>query len=39
VDPEKVKAIAEMERPDDISGISRFLGMVNQLNKFLPKIT
>jgi hypothetical protein len=28
-----------MKRPDDISGIRRFLGMVNQLNKFSPKIT
>ena len=34
-----MKAIVEMERPDDISGIRRFLGMVNQLNKFSPKIT
>jgi hypothetical protein len=39
VDPDKVKAIVGMERPDDISGISRFLGMVNHLNKFSPKIT
>jgi hypothetical protein len=39
VDPDKVKAIVEMKRPDDISGICRFVGMVNQLNKFSPKIT
>jgi hypothetical protein len=39
VEPDKVKAIVEMERPDNISGIRRFLGMVNQLNKFSPKIT
>ena len=39
VDPDKVKAIVEMERPDDISGIRRFLGMVNQLKRFSPKIT
>ena len=39
VDPDKVKAIVEMKRPDDISGIRRFLGMVNQLNRFSPKIT
>jgi hypothetical protein len=39
VDPDKVKAIVEMERLDDVSGIRRFLGMVNQLNKFSPKIT
>ena len=29
VDPDKVKAIVEMKRPDDISGIRRFFGMVN----------
>ena len=34
-----MKAIVEMEKPDDIYGIRRFLGMVNQLNKFSPKIT
>jgi REP element-mobilizing transposase RayT len=39
VDPDKVKAIVEMERPDDISRIRRFFGMVNQLNTFFPKIT
>jgi hypothetical protein len=39
VDPDKVKAIVEMKMPDDISGIRRFFGMVNQLNKFSPKIT
>jgi MFS superfamily sulfate permease-like transporter len=39
VDPDKVKAIVGMERPDDISGIRRFLGMVNHLNTFSPKIT
>jgi hypothetical protein len=33
------EAIVEMKRPDNISGIRRFLGMVNQLNKFSPKIT
>jgi hypothetical protein len=39
VDPDKVKAIVEMKRPDDISGIRRFLGMVNQLNKLLSNGT
>ena len=39
VNPDKVKAIVEMGRPDDISGIRRFLDMVNQLNNFSPKIT
>ena len=39
MDPDKVKTIVEMETPDDISGIRRFLGMFNQLNKFSTKIT
>ncbi|CAC5425287.1 unnamed protein product [Mytilus coruscus] len=39
VDPDKVKAIAEMAKPTDISGVRRFLGMVNQLNKFSCKVT
>ncbi|CAC5419062.1 unnamed protein product [Mytilus coruscus] len=39
VDPDKVKAIAEMAKSTDISGVRRFLGMVNQLNKFSYKAT
>ncbi|CAC5408775.1 unnamed protein product [Mytilus coruscus] len=39
VNPDKVKAIAEMAKPTDISGVRRFLGMVNQLNKFSCKVT
>ena len=39
MDPDKIKAIVEMERPTDISGIRRFLGMVNQLYKFSPRVT
>ncbi|CAC5397533.1 unnamed protein product [Mytilus coruscus] len=39
VDPDKVKDIAEMAKPIDISGVRRFLGMVNQLNEFSCKVT
>jgi len=37
VDPKKVEAILQMETPKDQSELRRFLGMVNQLNKFQPK--
>ncbi len=38
-DPEKVRAIAEMKPPQSVPEVRRFLGMVNQLNKFSPLIT
>ena len=37
-DPNKVKAIYMMETPKNVSDV-RFLGVVNQLNKFSPNIT
>ena len=37
-DPAKVKAILEMEAPKNVAEIRRFLGMVNQLMKFLPNL-
>lgn len=37
-DPSKVKAIDEMPIPHNVSDIRRFLGMVNQLAKFLPNM-
>ncbi len=36
VDPEKSRAIVEMEPPNSVSEVQRFLGMVNQLGKFHP---
>ena len=30
-DPEKVKAIIEMPKPDDIAGVRRFIGFMNYL--------
>ena len=37
--PEKVKAILLMPQPTDIAGVRQFLGMVQYLAKFLPKLS
>ena len=37
-DPRKVKAIQTMPTPSNITELRRFLGMVNQLNKFTPNL-
>ena len=37
-DPDKVTAIKQMEAPQNISALRRFLGMVNQLGKFSPRL-
>ena len=38
VNPKKVEAILEMETPKDQSGLRRFLGMINQLSKYQPRV-
>ena len=38
-DPSKVKAIAEMDPPKNVSEVRRFLGMTNQLGKFSSKLS
>ena len=38
-DPEKTSAIREMETPQSVSDLRRFLGMVNQLGKFSLQIS
>ena len=38
-DPSKVEAITQMEAPTKISELRRFLGMVNQMGKYLPNLT
>ena len=38
-DPEKTSAIRKMEVPQSVSELRRFLGMVNQLGKFSPRIS
>ena len=37
-DPDKVQAIADMQRPSDVSELRRFLGLVNQQSKFSPHL-
>ena len=37
-DPEKVEAIMKMPRPEDLTELRRFLGMVNYMSKFLPSL-
>ena len=37
-DPSKVEAITQMEAPTKILLLRRFLGMVHQMNKYLPNL-
>ena len=39
LDPEKVSAIHLFEPPKNVKGVRRFLGMANQLAKFLPNLS
>jgi hypothetical protein len=38
IDPEKVKAVKEMPKPEDAEGVKRLNGFVNYLAKFLPSL-
>ena len=38
-DPRKVEAIHSLKTPTDVKSLKRFLGMVNYLAKFLPKLS
>ena len=35
INPEKVKAVQEMPKPEDVEGIERLNGFINYLAKFL----
>ena len=37
-DPSKIKAITDMPTPTDVAGVRRYLGMVNYVGKFSPRI-
>jgi hypothetical protein len=37
-DPEKTEAVKQMDTPQNVGDIRRFLGMVNQLGKFFPHL-
>ena len=38
VDPKKIEAVTEMEKPNDLSGVRLFLGMANFLGKFIKDL-
>ena len=38
-DPNKIKAVQEMPRPDNIKAVRRFCGFLNYLAKFMPKLS
>ena len=38
-DPEKIAAITNMEKPTDVKGVQRCLGMANYLTKFLENLS
>ena len=38
-DPSKVRAIKQMQNPNDVGDIRRFRGMANQLGKFIPNLS
>ena len=37
-DPSKVEAILKMDKPEDVKGVQRLVGVVNYLAKFLPNL-
>uniref|UniRef100_A0AAQ5Z7N1 ribonuclease H n=1 Tax=Amphiprion ocellaris TaxID=80972 RepID=A0AAQ5Z7N1_AMPOC len=37
-DPDKIRAVKEMKEPSNVSEVRSFLGMVNQLGKFIPRL-
>lgn len=38
-DSEKIRAIKEMKTPTDSKGVQRFVGVINYLSKFLPRLS
>ena len=38
-DPDKTKAILQMDEPKNIADVRRYLGMINQLSKFAPDLS
>ena len=38
-DPEKVRAVMEMPRPTDKTGVQRLLGVLNYVSKFIPNMS
>ena len=38
-DPDKIKAMLEMPKTTDVSGVQRLIGFVSYLSKFLPQLS
>ena len=38
-DPDKIKAIVDMEVPQNVEQLRRFMGIVNYLGRFLSNLT
>ncbi|XP_063446850.1 uncharacterized protein K02A2.6-like [Mytilus trossulus] len=38
-DPEKIRAVIDMPKPTNVSGVRRIIGFVTYLSKFLPKLS
>lgn len=38
-DPEKVRAIMEVSRPENVKALREFLGMVTYYAKFIPNVS
>ncbi|RLJ22758.1 hypothetical protein DJ031_00290, partial [bacterium endosymbiont of Escarpia laminata] len=38
-DPTKISVVREMPEPGDVTALKRFLGMVNYLSKYLPRLS
>lgn len=39
IDPEKTKAMQDMEAPRSVSDSRRFMGILNQLGNFIPSLS
>lgn len=38
IEPERTKSINDFVSPTDVTGIARFLGMINYYHKFIPNL-
>ena len=38
-DPDKIRAVLDMPNPTDTKGVQRFVGFVNYLSKFMPRLS
>ena len=38
-DPDKTQAITQLEQPNNVTEVRRYLGMLNQMSKFVPNLS